>query len=1648
MNELTPLQIDKPQRRTWLYDGLLVLVILAGLYLRLAGTNWDEGQYLHPDERFLMFVESSIQPVKSLGEYFNTAVSSLNPHNSGHPLFVYGTWPIFAVRYLLEWIGKTGGEVYQLGRPLSALATTATVLLVYLLGLRLYDRRVGLLAATFAAFSVLDIQLSHFFKEDTFMTFFVILALYFAVVVATGGWKARGENKSPEDPDRLVEAGREDAGPEALQSSDRREPGPGIFRGDGLIFILFGLALGMAMASKINSFPMALALPLAVLIRVFQQPARKQPSAMMEGFVYLVLGGMTTFLTFRVLQPYAFTGPGFLGLIPNPKWLDNLRELQRLASADSVFGFPPSLQWADRPIWFAWENITRWGLGLPLGILAWTGFVWVGWRILKGEWPKHILLWGWTALYFIWQSLVFNPTMRYQLPVYPTLAVLAAWAAVALWDRTSRREQNEVEPKRVNWQRGVVLLVIGGVVTGTVIWAWAFSAIYRQPVTRIAASRWIYQNIPGAITLHVRGSGGTLNQPVPYPYDTPLRPDLPYSTFFEARYGGLVSEITLPKVVDLLPSPGEESLSIALKVGEAELGSERVELDAPGVETGSSQEVKFEFNPPIPLVAGEVYEIRLSLQSAVGAAYQLAGASLATESSWDDGLPLRLDGYDGYGGIYQGGLNFEMYWEDNPEKRERFTSILDQADYLTISSSRQWASVGRLPDHFPLSAAYYRALIGCPEGLDIERCYNRAQVGMYQGALGFDLVEIFQANPTAGPLVINDQASEEAFTVYDHPKVFIFRKSAVYNPLQVREILDRVDLQQLDQAADPSVVEKDLLLPPERREGQLAGGTWAELFPPGSLLNRYEWLAVILWYVSLAVLGLLVYPLVRLALPGLPDGGYPFARTVGLLLLSYLVWISGSFGLPVERPLITVTVVLIAIFGGLAAYGQRKTLQELWRSNRRYFLLIEGLFLALFLFGLLIRFGNPDLWHPWKGGEKPMDFSYFNAVLKSTTYPPYDPWFAGGYINYYYYGFVLVGVLVKWLGINPAVAYNLILPTLFGLMGLGAFSIGWNLRESTRQEGEGWRSSPWLTGGAASLGMVLLGNLGIVRMIIRGYQRLGGSGAALEEVSFFTRWFWGAKGFLEALSGSQLPYALADWYWFPSRAIPAPGDVEPITEFPFFTFLYADLHAHLIALPLTVLVLAWALSVVLSRGRWGGLGRTVLGFLLGGLAIGALRPTNTWDFYPYLAIGGVAIVYGIGRYYRPGREWFASQPRLALAVRAALVMAAGAVLVLLAHLLFQPYADWYGQGYNSAGLWQGTRTPTYAYLDHWGVFLFFISSWMAWETREWLASTPLSALRSLEPYKGVIQAAFVVLLAVIVGFIIMEIRVAWLVLILGVWAATLLFRPGMPDAKRAILFLFGTGLVLTLMVEVVVLQGDIGRMNTVFKFYLQSWTLFAVSAAAAFGWLLTELPRWTVNWRKAWQFVAAFLVGAAALYPLLGSMARIKDRMTPEAPHTLDGMAYMAYSSYNDLGTIMDLSQDYRAIRWLQENVSGSPVIVEANMVEYHWGTRFTIYTGLPNVVGWNWHQRQQRAVLSGPVVEKRVEDVNNFYRTTDLAVARDFLRTYDVSYIILGQLERVLYQGEGLEKFTQFEGVGWREVYRDLDTVIYQVVEGELAER
>ena len=1795
------------------WDLGLVIIFLAAAFFRVTGLFWGEYTYPHPDERFLVWVGNDITPMEceipgtdpnfcpedqlrwmTVSEYFDTANSKLNPQNRDKGFYVYGTLPMFLTRFVVQWVfGGTGWEeMTQAGRTLSSLADLFTVLLVYMIGTRVFDRRVGVLGAAFMAAAVLHIQQSHFFTMDTFITFFTILAFYFAVMVSLD---------------------------KREWSSLRQFWKHPLF----ILSLLFGISLGMAVASKLNAFLMAAMLPVGMLVRLVNFPQEQRLNRFFQAVVFLVMAAVVSLLTFRIFQPYAFTGPSFFDFSINPAWWQNIQSLLAQMSPDT--DFPPAWQWARRSVLFSGQNLVIWGLGLPLGILAFSGFFWSGWRILTSigrdqRWQKHIMLWVWTAVYFGYQSLAPNPTMRYQMPVYPTLVIFAAWAIIELWERGKNWSSGKKWLPAKSWQ-WVSILIAAAVLLTTFGWAFAFTSQYRTSMTRVAASRWIYNNIPGPITLPIQLNPESLdpdadtpeisdqniyNQPIPLPNGFTLRSNSPYTISFQPKQSGRLDQVFFAHILDTSDSGGKRVLSV--RVGEAPNGqdtlasgsveadfslsnhlrgeSHTITLDSPvdleenqtyyltldlpaeasipafttdlaltlksidddssqvvldgiainqdyaseslfnapvngeitgielsgieGISTGDlpalslsflpimqeqeqlasdfkpagtspKGEGRFELESAIPIVSGAIYQLRLSVP---GFNNQLAfsGDAVANEGHWDEAVPFRIDGYDAYGGIYPPDMELQIFWEDTPEKLDHMVNVLDSSDFIAISSNRRWGTQPRMPERWPMTTLFFRSLLGCPPDQELLWCYRVAQTGQFAGEMGFDLVQVFQSDPEIGPIRINDQFAEEAFTVYDHPKVLIFEKNEQYSSERTRQILASANLEQIIHKP-PLQYESfpaNLLLPFERYFKQRMGGTWSELFDTQALINRYQPLTVLVWYLAIFLIGLAAYPLMRAIFPGLNDRGYPLARIAGLLIFSYLVWIAGSLQIAFTPTTITLIFILFASLGVILAVKQRAELKAEWQQKKRYFLTIEAIFLAFFLLDLIIRLGNPDIWHPYKGGERPMDFAYFNAVLKSTSFPPFDPWYAGGYLNYYYYGFVLFGVVVKWLGIVPAVAHNLLLPTILALLAVGAFSLAWNLfsgaanikpKLAELSNSLTLKNLQYLSGISGAVGVALIGNLGTVRMIWQGFQRLAAPGGTIEDGSLVTKLIWGMRGLGMAITGDSLPYPIGDWYWVPSRTIPPMGDVEPITEFPFFTVLFSDTHAHLFALPLTLLALAFAISLVLSKGRWSSILNGIAGFAFGALVIGSLRPTNTWDYPTYLTLGMVAVGYTIFTYYKPSELWLETFPGLnsisLTAQRAILALFAMAALVGLSLLFYLPYSQWYALGYSEIRLWGGPRSPLSSYLTHWGVFLFVIITWMVVQARDWLAATPVSALRKIQKHAGALSvtAGSILLVTLFLAIKIPGIEqltieaspfgngvvISLLVLPLAVLAGILLLRPQQPDAFRIVLFLVGTGLVLTLMVEIIVLVGDIGRMNTVFKFYLQVWILFAISAATVMGWLVAGLQSWQLNWRKAWQVGLAVLVFGAALFPIMGGMAKIRDRMGGDEPITLDGMKYMETASYDWKGP-MDLGQDYRAIRWLQENVGvineeGSPVIVEANLRDlYRWGSRYSIYTGLPSVVGWEWHQQQQRAINPGTWVSKRIDEVDSFYKTLDIESALKFLEKYDVRFIIVGQLERNVYPALGLDKFESYEGLYWDEVYRDQDTFIYQVIPGTTA--
>ncbi len=1022
-----------------------------------------------------------------------------------------------------------------------------------------------------------------------------------------------------------------------------------------------------------------------------------------------------------------------------------------------------------------------------------------------------------------------------------------------------------------------------------------------------------------------------------------------------------------------------------------------------------------------------------------------------TYEIWDDSLPLPVDGQV----VNYNFVGLPLYDDDTPQKAQMLSQDLAQADAVVIASNKLYPdSIPRLPARYPMTNRYYQLL--------------------FAGKLGFHLAAVFQNSPNLFGIYFNDSGADESFSVYDHPTVHIFVADAIRPTADQIKNLLTAGLTLPPPQADVAANQKLLTLTPAQIADNQSSAPLDQQFPAGNFANQHPLLT---WWLLLEALGLLLFPLTAFLFRRFRDRGWAFAKTIGLLLVGLLVWLPASLHvLPYTEA--TTWGILIAVGLASLAVGwlTRADLKAFLRQRWLLLLGTEALFSAAFLFFVYIRMQDPDLWHIWRGGEKPMELAFLDGILRSRYFPPLDPWFAGGSINYYYYGQYLISILIRLTDILPTTAFNLAIPTLFALLLTSGFSLVSHL---TRR---------WWAGLMGGFFVAMLGNLD-------GFHQLLAQWAAIQQ---------------------HLPVPSFD-YWASSRVIP-----YTINEFPFWSFLYADLHAHVIDLPIEALALGMAAAILSDSGeerqpRLLAVGRV----LLLGLALGAMACINTWDVPTYALVILLALV--CREYTLQRKGWllsYAAVKRIALTM---VGIAAGA------YLFYEPfYANF--QSF-VGGIGQVSQPDQLAdYTTLFGIWLFIAASFFFVELYQWAAGRLTAALaagkiaRNPDSAYSALFWALLLAYGLAVCFIFVYLnqllQVLYGLLALGLVLFLVQGRGQRPGRQFTYLLIL-TALGISILVETIYVRdfldnSDYERMNTVFKFFEQMWVFYALGGALA----IFEMVRWAARararadsteymqlalaeakwdaeeaaevagprhsrhraggslWARgpiAW-FEAAFLVRDRGVFPTLvrwtwcgglaflvlacsvflveGTQARIDDHAiwaqlpppsgpvnSPNYLPTLDGLAYMD-AWYPG---------DYEAIQWLNENVGGTPVILEDSCGGYQWCGRVSIYTGLPSVLGWDSHESQQRYPDE---VYTRLQDVKTMYTTSDPAQMLELLHKYDVTYIYLGECElmgnQIPYCGgdpplgqDALAKFRAMVQSGvLRVVYQNqYDTTIYEVM-------
>ena len=501
-------------------------------------------------------------------------------------------------------------------------------------------------------------------------------------------------------------------------------------------------------------------------------------------------------------------------------------------------------------------------------------------------------------------------------------------------------------------------------------------------------------------------------------------------------------------------------------------------------------------------------------------------------------------------------------------------------------------------------------------------------------------------------------------------------------------------------------------------------------------------------------------------------------------------------------------------------------------------------------------------------------------------------------------------------------------------------------------------------------------------------------------------------------------------FWVPDKISENSEVSFHITEFPFFTFLFADLHAHMMAIPFTLLVIGLGLNLVVGLKGNGWLWVFAATMTLG-LGLGSLWLVNSWDFPSYLILTIGLLLLAI----------HSDSGTLAGRLTLFALLVGGVVSVaILAFLPFHQTYETFNGGLDVA-VW---RTPVDRFLGIHGVFLFVIVSFLLYQARG-IVWELIRSVRYGDHYVAIPGIRWMKICIVIgllsciyfgfAGFWNVAALCAVLVLT-GIVAWKVFISKDSDRTYEAVpLFLLGLAIFIGIGVDLVRVDGDIGRMNTVFKYYLEIWVLFSLVSAYMLWQLGTSgflRPGFGIR-SAAWVAILAVLVGSSMIYTTLGTRARIADRFTQGSP-SLNGMSYMSDAIHKEGKLLIELKWDQEAIEWVQDNVIGSPVILEAHLTQYHWGSRFSVYTGLPTVIGWPWHQIQQRTAYSFAIGD-RVDHVREMYETLDNERALELMRKYRVQYVVIGDLERVTYPGAGLAKF---DNLG-KKVFENYGTTIYK---------
>ena len=685
------------------------------------------------------------------------------------------------------------------------------------------------------------------------------------------------------------------------------------------------------------------------------------------------------------------------------------------------------------------------------------------------------------------------------------------------------------------------------------------------------------------------------------------------------------------------------------------------------------------------------------------------------------------------------------------------------------------------------------------------------------------------------------------------------------------------------------------------------------------------------WYLLALVLGAAAMPLTGRLFRRFQDRGWMFSKVTAIAVSGFLTWFLVAVKIIKFTTMTCIVVTLVCAAASLILYcrEQKAGFECIPFAHLDLVYAEELLFFAAFLLWTYFAGFHPAAY----GTEKFMDYGFMEAMMRSKTLPATDLWYSQGKINYYYGGQYFAVFLTKLSGAKVELTYNLMRTFVAGL----AFAMPFSLVHQMVTDRLGKTRSRWkkalpsVTGILAGISVSIAGNMHYVvyGQIIPFIQKLKG-----EEVSS---------------------------YWFPdaTRYIGFNPDVEDKTihEFPCYSFVLGDLHAHVVDIMFVLLLLgllyAWMKKVrttelsgeSMSRRKFWKKQLLMPQLLATGALLGMFHWTNYWDFVIYFVVTcGAALFMNI-----IGQK---GKIRWALGVTAA----QAAEILILATVIIMPFT----LQFDTSNMVQGIALAQHHSLPHQLLVLWGLPGIL---TILFVVSLLIEKLRGAE------QKSLYHLLT--------SIR--------------------LPDLFAVLMGLCAIGLVL---IPELVYVRDIyenrnARANTMFKLTYQAYIMFGMTMIYAIFRLLVIGKNKIL---KVLAFIGLFFFVWTCGYFGNSVHSWFGEVWKPSQYKGLNATAFLE----------TDFPEDVNGIRWLKENISDAPVVLEANGDSYSEYERVSAMTGLPTIMGWYVHEWLWRGDLAD--LNAKIEEIQEIYTSTDEARVKELLEEYNVSYIFVGSCERNKY--------------------------------------